>query len=319
MRDARTTTLRRRFAAAMAAPAVLLGLLSGPAAEAAVRPAETERPSALRVMPLGDSITWGIGSADRDGYRAALHRRLTSAGLDVDFVGSARNGRGPDRDHEGHKGWTINQLAEHVEPWLTRYQPDVILLHIGTNDLVQGVPQPARKLARLLDLIEAAQPDAEVFVARVVGLADYPNLERLERRTAAFNRAVGQIVTERGGRFHLVDQSVVRGIDMRNEVHPNDVGYARMAWNWYRAMEPVLNVDGTEWPQVANPDEAATSFRCIEYSTLHPAVRGCRYWYLRGPNRTWQLPVTQRVHYQEIVDGEVVDRVKLVTRWVSAR
>src|SRR3954468_23529667 len=108
-------TFLRRLAAAVA---VLFSLLAGaePAKAEIQVPAVEKTP--LRIMPLGDSITWGVGSARQSGYRAALYQRLTSAGLNVDFVGSMSRGTGPDRDNEGHKGWTIGRLAAHVDGWL---------------------------------------------------------------------------------------------------------------------------------------------------------------------------------------------------------
>jgi hypothetical protein len=50
-------------------------------------------------MPLGDSITWGVGSSN--GYRAPLRNALTAEGHSLDFVGSGRNGTMSDPDNEG--------------------------------------------------------------------------------------------------------------------------------------------------------------------------------------------------------------------------
>ena len=56
------------------------------------------------VMPLGDSLTDGYNIPG--GYRIDLVSRLDADDLDVDFVGSLRNGPSSlrDRDHEGHSG-----------------------------------------------------------------------------------------------------------------------------------------------------------------------------------------------------------------------
>jgi lysophospholipase L1-like esterase len=325
------TTFLRRIAGAVAVPVALVGLLAGPTAAepaaAAVRaaefpagseaPAEPQRP--LRVMPLGDSITFGTGSSTFDGYRKDLHRRLTSAGLDVNFVGSLHSGTGADTNHEGHKGWTIQRLANHVDRWLADYEPDVILLHIGTNDMVRDIPGAATRLDRLLDRIAAARPEAEVFVAQIVGLADYPDVAGQQERTAAFNRAVPRIVQDKGERFHLVDQSGIHGIDMFNREHPNDYGYRQISWNWYRAMQPVLS-RGESWPTMNDPYRAGESYRCLAYTVLDPAAVGCHYWYNRPAlgGRAWMLPVRERVAYQVKVNGHIETRVKFVTRWVTA-
>ncbi len=314
-------TFLRRSAAAVA---VLLSLLAGaePAKAEIQVPAVEKTP--LRIMPLGDSITWGVGSVRQSGYRAALYQRLTSAGLNVDFVGSMSGGTGPDRDNEGHKGWTIGRLAAHVDGWLAAYEPDVILLHIGTNDITRNLQDAPEKLADLLDRIAVDAPEAQVFVAKIVGLADYPDVASQQRRTADFNAALEQIVASAGDRFHLVDQGGIHGIDMFNRVHPNDYGYTEMAWNWYRAMEPVLNGSGEPWPHNADPYRADVSYRCLDRSTLDPAARGCHVWYHRIPSgavtsRVWQLPVRTKVKYRVKVDGKIVIRVKIVTRWVTAK
>ncbi len=97
--------------------------------------------SQVRIMPLGDSITEGVlGSSDDTGYRRALYLSLTAAGHSVNFVGSLANGTPTDfdRDHEGHSGWRADQIRNNISSWLTTNPADIILLHIGTNDISQG-------------------------------------------------------------------------------------------------------------------------------------------------------------------------------------
>src|SRR5580765_2497013 len=56
----------------------------------------------IRILPLGDSITYGLGATG--GYRLPLNQLLTNAGYSVDFVGT-QTGNGavglPDSEHEG--------------------------------------------------------------------------------------------------------------------------------------------------------------------------------------------------------------------------
>lgn len=292
----------------------MLGLV-GAAAPAAASPAP-DPGRRLRVMPLGDSITWGVGSTNLDSYRNALYWRLNEAGVPVDYVGSMRSGVSPDPDNEGHKGWTIAQIAAHVDDWLATYRPDVILLHIGTNDMVRGVADAPEQLDALLDRIHADLPDAQVFVAKIVGLADYLNVGSQLQRTATYNAAIGRIVPGKGPGFHVVDQSTVHGIDMWNREHPNDYGYLKMAWNWYRALEPVLNNGDLPWTAFGDPYRAPYGDRCIERSTLGFAVQGCHRWYQHG--RVWQLPVPAKQRYKVKVKGRTQVRVRVVTRWISA-
>src|SRR5439155_9431122 len=120
-RAARRVTMRRFVAIVLAA--VVSAALPAVPAHAAVG----TRP--VRVMPLGDSITFGVGSSTGSSYRAALWDRLVGqAGYAVDYVGSQRSGALPDTDNEGHSGWRIDQIASNVDGWLATYQPDVVLL-----------------------------------------------------------------------------------------------------------------------------------------------------------------------------------------------
>lgn len=55
----------------------------------------------LRIMPLGASITHGVGSSDGNGYRNALRTKLVSQGNLVNMVGSNPNGTMKDNENEG--------------------------------------------------------------------------------------------------------------------------------------------------------------------------------------------------------------------------
>ena len=96
-----------------------------------------------RIMPLGDSITQGAASGEPDedlqaGYRLVLWDLLADAGYDVDFVGNLNSGSDIldfDPHHEGHPGWRDDEIAANIYAWLKLNPADIILLHIGTNDL----------------------------------------------------------------------------------------------------------------------------------------------------------------------------------------
>jgi lysophospholipase L1-like esterase len=209
-----------------------------PVAPAAWAPVRRLGNRPLRVMPLGDSITYGVGSTDRGGYRTILAARLDRSGLRVDFVGSQRSGpRGRDDDNEGHAGWTIARIGARVGGWMRRYQPDVVLLHIGTNDVWRPARAPgaAQRLSKLIDRIRRSRPRAEIFVALVVGSPDPGIQSRIDR----YNAAVRTVVRHKGARVHLVDQRGVRAGDLRDRLHPNNAGYTKMAAVWFRAIRAV--------------------------------------------------------------------------------
>jgi lysophospholipase L1-like esterase len=129
--------------------------------------------AAIKIMPLGDSITYGTPHPRYGGYRHALWTLLNGDGFRVNFVGSQHSGDGviPDPNNEGHPGWTIPQIKNGVDRngWLEKTRPDVILLHIGTNDIRYGYVQSAPSyLTALLDDILARLPRAHVIVAQII-------------------------------------------------------------------------------------------------------------------------------------------------------
>jgi lysophospholipase L1-like esterase len=201
----------------------------------------------LRVMPLGDSITDGLLTLG--GYRSDLWQYLTADGMSVDFVGSRSSGPPQlgDHDDEGHPGWRIDQVTSHARAWLLRYRPDVVLLHIGTNDVIQrrAMRRAPARLAALIDLITTTLPDVRVYVATIIPLRD-PRFEAGVRR---YNAAIPRVVAERaamGHRVKLVNmhRAITRADLSPDGIHPTGGGYSKMAARWYAAL---TGVPMTRW------------------------------------------------------------------------
>ncbi|MBH1939022.1 hypothetical protein I5Q34_32995 [Streptomyces sp. AV19] len=186
---------------------------------------------------MGDSITFGTGSSTGSGYRANLRDQLTSHSEDVRFVGSQRSGEAPVREHEGHYGWKIGGLTGRTARWLTAAKPNVVLLHIGTNDMHDDyrADQAPKRLAELINEIVVAAPGVTVLVSSLVPSAD----PRTQERIARFNSAVPQVVTDyqdKAFQVEYVDMSRVTADDLRDDLHPNDDGYRKMADVFYRGI-----------------------------------------------------------------------------------
>jgi len=191
----------------------------------------------IRVMPLGDSIT--EGAMVPGGYRTELWRLATLESILVEFVGTRENGpiTLPHRRHEGHAGFRIEGIEARVDDWLARESPDVVLLMIGTNDMLaedRRATAPDR-LAHLLDRIVERAPDARVLVASIPPLGP-----RFGKQIETFNRAIPAIVESRakaGKKIELVDvRASLDATDLLDEIHPSARGYEKIA----RAFLPYL-------------------------------------------------------------------------------
>ncbi|WP_345364216.1 GDSL-type esterase/lipase family protein [Actinoallomurus liliacearum] len=262
-------------------------------------PVATPRPP-LRIMPLGDSITDGLQTLG--GYRTDLWQYLTADGRSADFVGSRATGPSQlgDRNEEGHPGWRIHQLTVRVREWLRVYRPDVVLLHIGTNDVIQrsALPHAPARLAALVDLITATLPNAQVYVATIVPLAA-PAGDRLARR---YNGAIPGIVSARaaqGRHVHLVDMhAALTKADLSADgIHPTDGGYSKMAARWYAAL---TGVPMTRWEAEA---PAYTTINGGERLTTARASGDGKAGYLAAPESylEFALPLPSGGRYRMYV------------------
>jgi len=245
---------------ALTAVAVVVGaVVHAPAAGA-------ESNGGVRVMPLGDSIT--EGTQVPGGYRIGLWQRLASGGYRVDFVGSQFNGPSNlgDHDHEGHPGWRIDQIDANIAGWLRNSSPRTVLLHIGTNDVLQNynVSGAPGRLSTLIDHITAGAPDADVFVAQIIPLANSGQ----ESAVRTFNAAIPGIVQSKvsaGKHVHLVDMhSVVSTSELIDGVHPTAGGYDKMAAAWYSALRTVPGSIGTATGGTASALVGGASGRCLD-------------------------------------------------------
>ncbi len=189
-----------------------------------------------RIMPLGDSITWGTGGNGGGGYRPPLVQNLVVGRYSSDMVGSQRSGPPIlyDRDHEGYRGYRIDQLAALAPTSVTNFRPEFVLLQIGTNDVLQQfdlAAAPAR-LSSLIDLITDARPSARLVVASITPLAD----PALDADARAYNAEIPGIVAAKaaaGRQVSFLDMyPVITTADLIDGIHPNQGGYDKMAAAW---------------------------------------------------------------------------------------
>jgi lysophospholipase L1-like esterase len=194
----------------------------------------------VRIMPLGDSLTDGY--TVEGGYRIDLRTLLATAHHDVDFVGSRYGGLPvlTDKNHEGHIGWRIDELSGGVAPWLQVYQPQVVLLLIGTNDMLQSFdPSGAPgRLGALIDQIKAALPGAPIVVSSLPRVSDADALQRIQ----TFNAAMPGVVASKGSTVTFVDAYAViqPGHLYSDGVHLTTEGYSQLAQVWYPAVMSAL-------------------------------------------------------------------------------
>jgi lysophospholipase L1-like esterase len=191
-------------------------------------------------LPFGDSITYGLGFAGS--YRVELFDKATMAGQHITFLGSLMNGPAMvagmtfPKQNEGHSGWKIDQMLPLIPMPALQVIPDVILVMIGTNDVVQNdnLANAPMRLGALLDKLIGAAPNALLVVATLTPLSSGNS------GVQTYNAALPAVIKQRadaGKHVQLVDMFTgFPSSELADGVHPNQQGSARMAGVWYAAI-----------------------------------------------------------------------------------
>ena len=201
---------------------------------------------AVKILPIGDSITQGGHVGDEYTYRLPLSELLEQEGVQADYVGSRTAGLDPafqwpasfDAHHEGYYGQKTRDVVRQVEAHLPALAaPDIALVHLGTND--SGWRSGNDVVAPLKSLIvelRRQNPRVAVLVALPAkGVRDGGILLRWELWLMALGAST------RDSPVVTVDQSS----DAQRQatfdgVHPSPEGQRQMAGHWLQAMQAYL-------------------------------------------------------------------------------
>lgn len=233
--------------------AIVIGLTGSAVSQSATLTVSTyvhpPAPRPIRIMPVGDSITYGASTPG--GYRLPLYTALTAAGYNIDYVGTRNDNSAaalPDPDHDGLSGWKIDQVNYNIIDWLFAIDdPDVILLHIGTNDSGDGTgfTNAVDRLNSMVTRIATNRPNANIIVTTLLKRSD---ATRYAAITNYFNPYVQARVNSQralGRKVHYLNMhDALELTDLYDGLHPNAGGYAKMAAAWYSVITNIVSAYG---------------------------------------------------------------------------
>ena len=199
-----------------------------------------------KVLPLGDSITFGINY--EGSYRVELFKKAVTASQSITFVGTQSNGPAMapgttvpfPMHHEGWSGYTIAQIQGKAAGDVT-YAPHMILVHAGTNDTYMSSPTgaPAR-LSTLVDYLTTTFPNALVVVAKII---PYP---AQTANVKLINDSIpGMVQSKAAAGKHVISVDLNTGFQTStmlssDGIHPNQTGYNWMGDTWYSTISSYL-------------------------------------------------------------------------------
>ncbi|PVH73434.1 carbohydrate esterase family 3 protein [Cadophora sp. DSE1049] len=211
--------------------------------------------SKLRILPLGDSITYGTGSSDGNGFRGQLLNNLVADKNTVDMVGSQMAGTMADSDNEGHDGASVPDISAYADKAL-RKRPNVVLLYAGTDDMksATSAASATSTIPTLIDKILTKCPDAALLVAKLIPSSD----SAIQGRINSYNTALETIVSSRvasGKRIQIMHMDAVVAVgDLSDGTHPNNDAYKLMGDHFYGG---VLYAQNQKWIQEPVAGESA--------------------------------------------------------------
>lgn len=207
----------------------LLPLLAALLFTAPVTPRAADAPTPVRLLVLGDSLAAGFGVDPEEAYPARLEQMARAAGLPVTVV----NG--------GVSGDTTAGGLRRLN-WLLRQPPDVLLVALGGNDGLRGLP-PAATRSNLLAIVAAARARTPGVRVVLAGMQMPPNLG--DAYTREFRELFPAVAQEAGVALvpHLLEGVGGRPeMNLPDGIHPTPAGHAVIASNVWPALAPELRL-----------------------------------------------------------------------------
>jgi len=202
----------------------------------------------VRILPLGDSITYGAGTPG--GYRWPLYQMLTSAGYSVEYTGTTTNNSPPEMvmHHDGWGGYRIDNIFDWTPVIYAQTEdPDVILIMLGTNDYGQNydTPNALNRIDALIIDLANHWPYAKIVVASMVPtlMSCQTSMDLTYNQLLPGN--VANLVAQ-GRQVYFADQrNALTAADTYDGVHPTTTGYAKMANCWFPVVTSIITPLGT--------------------------------------------------------------------------
>lgn len=182
-----------------------------------------------RIVFLGDSLTAGLGLPREQATSSLIQGRLRAEGYQYEVVNAGVSG---DTSAGG-----LSRLD-----WSLEGDVEVLVIELGANDGLRGLPVPQMK-RNLNEIVARAQQRGITVV--LAGMEAPPNYGPVY--TSEFRQAFRDLADEHDVAFVPFYLEGVAGIASLNNpdgMHPNAAGARIIAATVWRALEPLLEKQG---------------------------------------------------------------------------
>ena len=183
----------------------------------------TDKP---KIVAFGDSLTAGFGLAEKESYPYLLQERLHREGYNYEVVNA------------GISGDTSLGGVERIDWVLEMENVEVLVLELGANDLLRGVP--VKQMKDNLDKIIRKAKAKKVKVL-LTGMLAPPSVGAQYQRD--YTNAFPDLASEHKVKFLpfiLENIALNRNLNQADGIHPNAEGAKIMTENVYKTLKPML-------------------------------------------------------------------------------
>jgi acyl-CoA thioesterase-1 len=184
-------------------------------------------PAIKTVLFLGDSITAGYGVDPSEAYPAIIQNKIDAKGWRFKVINAGQSG---DTSAGG-----LNRLE-----WLLKNRVDVLVLELGANDGLRGLPieNTKQNLQAIIDRTRQRYPQVKIIIA---GMKLPPNWGGdYGRRFAAMFSDLAKKNKAALIPFVLEGVGGVQKLNLADAIHPTPEGHKRVAANVWKVLEPVM-------------------------------------------------------------------------------
>ena len=175
------------------------------------------------------------------------------ASPNIDFVGTLPGGGcsvAHDGDNEGHGGFLATGIANQnqLPGWLAATLPDIVLMHLGTNDVWNNIPAATilAAFSTLVDQMRASNPNMKILVAQIIPMTPNGCTWCPPGVTALNNAIPGWAAGKSTAQSPITVVDQFTGFDTVADtngdgVHPDDSGFQKISDRWYPAVVAALS------------------------------------------------------------------------------
>ena len=187
--------------------------------------AEPERQT---IVVLGDSLAAGYGVDLSEAFPALLQKKINAAGWNYTVVNA------------GVSGDTSAGGLGRID-WLLTRRMDVLILELGGNDGLRGVPVETTRanLQAIMDRVKRKNPAAQMIIA---GMQMPPNVG--SEYSTAFRRIFPELAERNGAvliPFLLAGVGGDPRLNLPDRIHPTAAGQQIVAENVWKVLQPFLD------------------------------------------------------------------------------